>query len=295
MSVYDELLVDAVDVHCHVDFELGYDHLRKIQPEWQWLPQAEAMGMRGVVLKSHWWPTGQDVYYLRQLYDGDVQLVPSITLNGVAGCPRLWVVESAVAMGCQVVYLPTWSSANDLAGGGMSARLAKVIHTLQPTRIPGLQFQHEGRLSAEGKELLHYCKNQGLTLATGHISWNETMLFVEEARRIRYDRLLFTHPLSHGVSAPLEAVRAAANQGCWVEMPWTNMAPGRRSGAQLVEWARSVGLERIVASTDYFRGSCPPPPMLFRFYLGELYNGGLSLDEIRQIAATNPARALGWD
>jgi len=295
MSVYDELLVGAVDLHCHVDFELGYDHLRKIQPEWQWLPQAEAMGMRGVVLKSHWWPTGQDAYYLRQLYDGAVQVVPSVTLNHVAGGPSLWVVESAVAMGCKVVHLPTWSSASDVAAGGMSTRLAGLLETLRPQDLPGLRFDRDGRLTAEGAELLRFCNDQDLTLATGHISWQETMLFVEEARRIGFERLLFTHPLSQGVAAPLEAVRTAAASGCWVEMPWTTIAPGRRSGAEVVEWARAVGLDRVVASTDHFRGGSPPPPLLFRSYLGELYDGGMSLDEVHLVAASNPARVLGWE
>ena len=295
MSLYDELLVGAIDLHCHIDFELGYEHLRKIEPEWSWLPKAEAMGMRGVVLKSHWWPTGQDAYYLRQLYDGEVRVVPSVTLNSVAGGPALWTVESAAAMGCRVVFLPTWSAAADLAARGMSSRLAAVLPSLRPEELTGIRFDRDGRLSGEGVALVRFCAERELTLATGHISWQETMLFVEEARRVGFDRLVFTHPLSSHVAAPLEAVQAAARQGCWIEMPWNTIAPGRRSGAEAVQWARTVGLEHVVVSTDYFRGGSPPPPLLLRSYLGELYDGGLSPEEVHRVAARNPARVLGWD
>lgn len=295
MSVYDELLVGAVDLHCHVDFELGYEHFRKIEPEWDWLPQAGAMGMRGVVLKSHWWPTAADVYYLRRLYEGPVRVVPSVTLNHVVGGPAPWVVESAAAAGCEVVFLPTWSSASDLERQGMSRRIAQVLPSLRLDGITGVSFAQEGRLTEPAHELLRLCHELGLVLATGHIAWQETMLFADEARDIGFERLLFNHPLSRSVNAPLEAVKRAAERGCWVELPWTTVAPGRRSGAAVAEWARTVGLSRIVTSTDYFRPSSPPPPLLLRSFLAELLDAGLAAHEIRQLAAANPARLLGWD
>ena len=51
MSVYDEMIEGAIDVHCHIDFEFSAKE-RKREPEFLWLPKAEASGMRGVVLKS---------------------------------------------------------------------------------------------------------------------------------------------------------------------------------------------------------------------------------------------------
>jgi hypothetical protein len=51
MSLYDEMIDGGIDVHCHIDFEFSAKE-RKREPEFLWLPKAEAMGMRGVVLKS---------------------------------------------------------------------------------------------------------------------------------------------------------------------------------------------------------------------------------------------------
>ena len=67
VSIYEELLADAIDLHCHIDLEFSTSAFRKRAPEWEWLPQAEALGMRGVVLKSHWWPTAASVPYIREL------------------------------------------------------------------------------------------------------------------------------------------------------------------------------------------------------------------------------------
>src|SRR5207244_12111940 len=63
MTIYDEFMQDTIDVHCHIDFEFSAKE-RKREPEFQWLPKAETMGMRGVVLKSHWWPTVNVVPYI---------------------------------------------------------------------------------------------------------------------------------------------------------------------------------------------------------------------------------------
>ena len=63
MSLYDEMIEGGIDVHCHIDFEFSAKE-RKREPEFLWLPKAEAMGMRGVVLKSHWWPTINVVPYI---------------------------------------------------------------------------------------------------------------------------------------------------------------------------------------------------------------------------------------
>ena len=63
MTLYDDMMEGAIDVHCHIDFEFSAKE-RKREPEFLWLPKAEAMGMRGVVLKSHWWPTINVVPYI---------------------------------------------------------------------------------------------------------------------------------------------------------------------------------------------------------------------------------------
>src|SRR5207302_1907188 len=90
MSIYEELLADAIDLHCHIDREFAEGAFRKREPEAEWLPKAEALRMRGVVLKSHWWPTAVAVPYIQQLYQGPVEVWSSIVLNPVSGGTELW-------------------------------------------------------------------------------------------------------------------------------------------------------------------------------------------------------------
>lgn len=252
--------------------------------------------MRGVVLKSHWWPTIHAVAYLRALRQSSVELWSSVTLNPVVGGPRPWVVESAARLGATVVFMPTWSSAGDLAEGRWSERLRRAIPTFDPHAVtPYRSVDDDGRLMPNARELLALCRDLRLTLATGHLSWRESVAFAEEARDLGYRRLVFDHPLSRGINAPLDAVRRAADLGAWIELCAINLTSGRMSAADAARWCRDVGIEHVVLSTDAFREKDPPPPELLRDAIADLLSAGLTAEEIRIMTADGPARALGLE
>jgi hypothetical protein len=292
VTVYDELLQDTIDLHCHVDLEFSQTDLRKREPEWEWLPKAERVGMRGVLLKSHWWPTTLAVPYIEHLYRGPTALWSSVVLNPVAGGAELWAAESAAAMGARVVFLPTWASCHDLqnTGGIIMQHLTRMYPTFDPSKVTGISFLDEdGKLLPRGQELLEFCQERDLTLATGHVSWQEAMAFARAAHERKFDRLILTHPL---VRTPVDALKQAAEWGAWIELCWTNIQPGRLDPSEAVKWIYEVGVGQVFASTDYFRPTQPSPPELFRYMLGTLYDAGLRREDVRAVAATNPARAL---
>lgn len=105
MRFYDELLVGAIDLHCHVDLEFSADQPKR-EPEAQWLAKAETMGLRGVVLKSHWWPTVSAVPLILASTPTKVSVWSSIALNSCVGGPHACVVEACAALGGKVIFLP---------------------------------------------------------------------------------------------------------------------------------------------------------------------------------------------
>jgi Family of unknown function (DUF6282) len=293
-TVYDELLVGAVDLHCHVDLEFSRTHFRKAMPEWKWLPRAEAAGMRGVVLKSHLWPTVSLAPFLDQLYAGGVRVGTSVTLNPTSGGLDPWAVEAAAAMGAKAVFLPTWGSRNDRDRGGFHRRLAEHFDTFDPRRLSVLSITDEdGALVDAAHEALRLAAEHGLMLSTGHVSWGESLALAREAQRIGFDRVLFGHPLSGSVGAPMEAIREAAQLGAFVEVCWPTVAPGRAAPAEVVAMVREIGAERTVFTSDFFSGSNPSPSDLLRMLLGVLFDAGLTQEEIHRAVATNPAALLG--
>jgi hypothetical protein len=296
MSIYDEMIEGTIDVHCHMDFEFSAKELKR-EPEPLWLPKAEAMGMRAVVLKSHWWPTINVVPYILRSVDTKVQLWSSVTLNITAGGPNPCIIESCAQLGGKMVFLPTWSARNDVELKGFSSRIKSYYKSHAQLENPRYYFLDEkGKLILRGYEIIECCKAHNLTLGMGHVSWQESLAFIAAARDMGYShRLVVNHVQSHMIGMPLDAMKRAAEMGAFLEACWNALAPGRMDSPELVQQLRAVGLRQVVVSTDYFRPYSPNPAELFRMFLGMLHEGGLSQGEVKQVAAINPARLMGVD
>jgi uncharacterized protein DUF6282 len=294
MTIYDEFMQDAIDVHCHIDFEFSAKE-RKREPEFEWLPKAESMGMRGVVLKSHWWPTINVVPYILSSVQTKVALWSSVALNITSGGPNPCVVEACAELGGKMVFLPTWSARNDVERKGFSDRIKSYYKSHAQLDNPNYYFLNEkGKLIRRGYEIIECCKAHELTLGMGHISWQESLAFIEAARDLGYShRIVVNHVQSHIIGMPMDAMKHAAEMGAFLEACWNALAPGRMDSRELVQQFREIGLGQVIASTDYFRPYSPNPAELFRMFLGMLHEGGLNRDEIRLVACANPARLMG--
>lgn len=293
-TVYDELLIDAVDLHCHVDLEFSTSLFRKALPEWEWLPRAEAAGIRAVLLKSHLWPTVSLSPFIAELYTGSVDVQTSITLNPMVGGVDPWAVEAAVAMGAKAVFMPTWGSRNDRERGGFHRRLAESFEHFDPARLATLSVLDAGGALVDGvQEILRLVLEHEVMLSTGHLSWRESLVLIREARALGFEHLVFGHPMSGSVGAPIDAMREAARLGAFIEVCWPTVAPGRRDPAEVVQVIRDVGASRAVLTSDFFGGASSSPSDLLRMLLGILYDAGLPQEDIRLGAVTNPAALLG--
>ncbi|MFQ5683150.1 MAG: DUF6282 family protein [Candidatus Binatia bacterium] len=295
MTLYDELIEGAIDLHCHIDLEFSQEQLKR-EPEPVWLSKTEAMGMRGVVLKSHWWPTINVVPYIVSAVKSNVSLWSSVTMNVIAGGPTTAVIEACAALGGKMVFLPTWSARNDILRKGFSNRIRAIYKKFDRLENPGFVFTDaNGGLLSKAKELIECCKSYRLVLGTGHVSWQESLSFAQAAHGVGFRNLVINHPLSPMIDAPIEALKQAADLGAFVEVCWNQLAPGRIDSSELVAKVRAIGLNQVVASTDYFRPYSPNPPELMRMFLGMLHEGGLSKEEVKQVGCTNPARAMGLE
>jgi hypothetical protein len=252
--------------------------------------------MRGFVLKSHWWPTVTVVPYILAAVDTKVSLWSSVTLNITAGGPNPCVIESCAELGGKMVFLPTWSARNDIERKGFSHRLKSVYKNAAVLENPAYYFLDDrSRLIARCREIIECCKTYNLTLGMGHVSWQESLAFIEAAREIGFTRIVINHAQNHIIGAPADALKRAAELGAFVEVCWNILAPGRMDSPQLVGQLREIGLRQVVASTDYFRPYSPHPAELMRMFLGMLHEGGLTKEEVKLVACANPARLMGLD
>ncbi|MBI2919262.1 MAG: hypothetical protein HYY01_14910 [Chloroflexi bacterium] len=289
----DQYLRGAIDLHYHSYPDMGLGVRMRVE-DVQALEGARDMGMRGLVIKSHLWPTTGQAYQLRQRVPG-IEVWGSMTLDVTAGGLNPWALEMGVAQGAKVVWMPTWSSANDLSKANSFSAYMKVwFPTMKEYPVtPAAAVDSGGQLLPQAKAVIRLCKELGVVLSTGHLSVTECLLVAAEAEKVGLDRLIFGHPFSAGIGATREHMVEMARRGAYLELTALNAFGEGDTMKLMAEIAAEVGADRCVVSTDCFRNWPPPPAEFLRMFIARLLYLGISGDDMRIMVQDNPAKLLG--
>jgi hypothetical protein len=290
----DRLLEGAIDTHCHGYPEISFD-VRMRTEDLEAFRLAAQAKMKGIVLKSHMWPTIGRVYQMKDKIEG-IEIWSSITLNSSAGGFSPWVTESALKQGVKVIWLPTWSARNDLQRGGFSRLMKPWLPTLNRIKPEeGLTvFNSSGEIDQNVKEILALAKDYDVAIFTGHISPQESLAVAREAKKMGFKKLLLSHPDSNAVGATMEQVKQMAEMGFFIETTFLGLLPAfwRISLKEICQRIKEVGARRWVLSTDAFFEWTPPPAEMMRMFIGSVLSGGMSADEVDLMVRKNPSELL---
>lgn len=292
--IADDLLQGAIDLHVHGYPEIAFDVSKRLD-DVEIANVIQDSGMKGFVLKSNFFPTVGRAYHLNQQFP-EIQVFPSITLNWPAGglCPI--AVESAARQGAKVIFMPTWSSANDLKRGGLSKFMKNCMTSTKClNHEKGLSLlDNNDQIRSEVKEIIDIAKEHGLVIATGHISAKESKSLMNEANRVGFGPIIYSHPNTPSVGGILDDMKLMADKGAFVEFCTVGMMPALQGfhPKDVAELILSIGAERCVLSSDFFFDWAPPPPEMLRMLIATFLSLGLSEDEIRMMVQTNPDRIL---
>ncbi len=290
----DRLLEGAIDTHCHGYPEISFD-VRMRTEDLEAFRLAAQAKMKGIVLKSHMWPTIGRVYQMKDKIAG-IEIWSSITLNSSAGGFSPWVTESALKQGVKVIWLPTWSARNDLQRGGFSRLMKPWLPTLNRIKPEeGLTvFNSSGEIDQNVKEILALAKDYDVAIFTGHISPQESLAVAREAKKMGFKKLLLSHPDSNAVGATMEQVKQMAEMGFFIETTFLGLLPAfwRISLKEICQRIKEVGAKWWVLSTDAFFEWTPPPAEMMRMFIGSVLSGGMSADEVDLMVRKNPSELL---
>jgi hypothetical protein len=277
-------LTGAADLHCH----FGPDpHRERSVDAFEAASEAAAAGHRAVVLKSHDSPTPSLAWAVQRDVGDDISVFGGICCDREIGGVNPAAVEVALVLGARIVWLPTLSSRQDFENG-IAAQLG----------IPGpgiVVTDPDDQLLAETHEVLTLVKEHDAILATGHVSAAEHYAVVREfARR---GKVLVTHATEDlaGPNLTPAQCRELADLGAWIELCAMTCIGGlaTRTVAQMVETIRTVSVARVTLGTDFGQKINPHPAAGLQTYADALYAEGLSEDEIRRMACSNPCELLG--
>ena len=295
LPALDALLHGAVDLHHHGFPEFTLAHPTR-QDDAEELRQADAAGMAGIVMKSHFFPTTTVSWRLNQM-GLRARAFASITMNPCSGGFLPIAVEAAARQDARVLFMPTWGAAADQRRGGFSHHLTEFLEharTLDPER--GLTVMDAGgRIRPEVTDCLAIAAEFGMMVATGHVSPEESLAVVEEAKRLGVREVMFQHPDSRSIGASREDIRRIAAAGGTIEFCAIGFTPAfqRLPIPECIDIIREVGVEHVVLTTDCFFGWMPPAPELLRMTLGSMLHHGLTEREAAMLVRDNPRRLIG--
>ncbi len=298
LDIEDKLLVGAIDLHAHAYPEFSL-RMRGRVTEIEWAKLARSAGMRAIVMKSQVFPTVERALITRQLVSG-LDIFGGITLNHSIGGLNPLAVEVAAELGGKVVWMPTWSSKNDLSHSRFYLnRMSQYIHSVDavvPGPEAGIDILEGGKLKSVVADIIQIARDHGMAISSGHISVKESLVLVEACVNQGVPFFL-AHPFSRSVGASIEQQKEIAKRGGFIEHCFITAMPmhQRLDLKMIAEAIGEIGAEQTILTTDAIQTWNPPPPELLRMFVASLLHLGIEETSIQQMIQVNPAYILGLE
>jgi hypothetical protein len=276
----DPVLDGAIDLHAHY----GPDAYPRQWDAFEIAALAKERGLRGIVLKNHWSETAGLAYLVRKYGAQGIEVFGAVTLDtptgGVNPQAVRYMVDVTGGFG-RIVWMPTHDSEHEVA--------------FNKDQRPSVAVSRDGALLPEVLEVLDLVAEHELTLATGHVTPEETLMMLEEARKRGVTRAIVTHPLLDPqftfMSVP--QLRQAVALGAVIEITAGSLyrdGPGR---ARVLDAIRAIGPENFFVASDSGLVGTPNHTDALVMAARVLRQNGWDERALDAMFKENPARLLG--
>lgn len=157
-----------------------------------------------------------------------------------------------------------------------------------------------GRLTQTSLSVLEIARDNGAIIATPHSNYERTVPLIHQAVALGLS-VLWVHPDSRLINTPLVLQEALARMGkgrVFVERAAVFLRDGKAgfySPERIVKDVRTIGKDYIIFSSDLGRYK-PEDSLLpsdgLRWYVQQLINAGLTIEEAEMGLVVNPSRLL---
>jgi Family of unknown function (DUF6282) len=275
----DPALVGAIDLHAHSDPDSyprqwdGFDVARL----------AKDRGMRGIVLKNHWTETAGLAYLVRKYGTQDIEVFGGLSLDTPVGGVNPEAVRymaDVVGHYGRIVWMPTHDSEHE-------------VKYLKDNRA-FLSVSRDGKLLPEVIEVLSLIAQHDLTLATGHVTPQEALMILREAKTRGVLRMIVTHPLlsPQYTYMSMDELAEAASLGAYMEITAGTIYRDMPARTRAFEAIRKVGPARTFVSSDSGLTGGPNHPDALAMAAKVLREGGFSEGDLNVMFKANPARLV---
>ncbi|MGD0973218.1 MAG: DUF6282 family protein [Candidatus Korobacteraceae bacterium] len=283
-----ELIEGSIDFHIHT----GPDVFPRLVNDIEAAKQAKEAKMKAILLKNHVTGTGDRAQIASQVVGFPV--FGGIALNLPVGGVNPQAVEMALRMGAKEVWMPTIHAAHYLKEVDNVPMFAKLLKS----GIKGINLlNQDGSLTNGVREVLALIAQYDGIMATGHISIQEAMALVPEAKKIGVKKIVVTHPLSpmenYSINDMKEILARGATMLEHVVNDITHQMKNPIPASKIAEAIKALGAETAIMSTDSGQVINPAPVCSMENFIREMLDHGIPEKDIMLMTRDNPAGMLG--
>lgn len=285
---FHPLLEGAFDLHVHSSPSI----FERKQNDWEIVKDATEANMGGFVLKSHESSTVERAFLINSKQTS-IRVFGGIVLNNHIGGLNPYAVETALKMGGKVIWFPTLSTRQHQHY--FNSKQTKLFNGKPNVVTSTISMEQDGKLKTEATEILYLIKEYDATLATGHLSLEETHLLVRSAIEIGIEKIIIQHADMGINKIPMEDQIYFAEKGCIIEKCYLACSSDFND-LSIEEMAKSIeqiGYRNCILVTDYGQPHHEPPVHGFNQFIKDLLATGMKEQKIEWMIKNNPRQLLG--
>ena len=276
----DPALTGAIDLHAH----FGPDSYARQWDAFEVVKLAKERGMRGVVLKNHWTESAGLAWLIRKHGTQGIEVFGSVTLDTpVGGVNPMAVRYMADVEGTwgRIVWMPTHDSEHE-------------VDYNKETRTKAV-VSRNGKLIPEVFEVLDLIKERNLTLATGHVTPEEALMIMAEAKERGITKIIVTHPLlgEQYTNMSLPQMQESVKLGGAIEITAGTVSRDGPAKVRAIEVIKALGTQNVFVSSDSGLIGSPNHPDALAMAAKSLRAAGFSEQDLNRMFKETPARLVG--
>jgi hypothetical protein len=276
----DSALIGAIDLHAHH----GPDSYARQWDAFEVVKLAKERGMRGVVLKNHWTETAGLAQLIRKYGTQGIEVYGSLTLDTpVGGVNPMAVRYMGDVEGGRgrIVWMPTHDSEHE-------------VNYNKETRATAI-VSRNGKLIPEVFEVLDLIRQYNFTLATGHVTPEEVLMIMAEAKQRGITRIIVTHPLlgAQFTNMSLPQMQEAVKLGGTIEITAGTVFREGPAKTRAIEVIKALGTQNVFVSSDSGLIGTPNHPDALAMAAKSLRAAGFREQDLNRMFKETPARLVG--
>ena len=276
----DPVLTGAIDLHAH----FGPDSYDRQWDAFEIAKLAKERGMRGIVLKNHWTESAGLAWLVRKYGAQGIEVFGSVTLDTpVGGVNPMAVRYMADVEGTwgRIVWMPTHDSEHE-------------VDYNKDTRAKAIASRN-GKLIPEVFEVLDLIKERNLTLATGHLTPEEVLMVMAEAKQRGITRIIVTHPMlgAQFTNMSLPQMQEAVKLGGAIEITAGALSRDGAAKTRAIEVIKTLGTQNVFVASDSGLVGTPNHPDAMAMAIKSLRGAGFSEQDLNRMFKETPARLVG--